>query len=532
MLKISRAKHCGLFISRITTLRQISPYLQFNQTGKYISSYHGQWLQLPNELLQTLLQINCGARQTDGFDAHPEDERNASGHPLPPPLDSAVFRGVLEVRSLVESASDLSIRAASGLSAAARGSFNNPNDFVNDPFFGGGGTQGRGGRATPMSATSQARLRNLAVAKLAQAYRIDEVAASVAVMQGSTALDDLAERVLRQEPGHPDARYVQFFHEKIPSRCVNINSEKMQPADRQVIFRTLAQSTDTTVLDGLISQFPNQLAYYRTKGVVYSFQHRFADAIDTFTQGLAIARSQRKALSTVSNSRSRKSAKGKRKTSHNASPHSEEDVDTDDIEVQDPWSRPAIDEAASIGLTPGDDCERQLLFLRGMAYFNWACSALEDCVMRIEGAPRPKEGLLNEGGEATLEGLGIHGAQSSGLLGGSRTKLASRWPRYHAAFNELAFHDHVLTLFQLSAKDHERFLSYFPIFRPEPGSALSGTEKKPNINNRPRKDDKLSPHARRMVQHRSLEGRTRYTHPQANHDRSDATLLTTYHPLL
>lgn len=199
-------------------------------SGKYISSYHGQWLQLPNELLQTLLQINCGDRPGDDYESHSgEDQRNAAGQLLPPPLDTAVFRGILEVRSLVESASDLAIRAASGLSAAARGAFGSPSDLRNDPLFGGncGGPRGGmngggdgGGRATPMSATSQARLRTLAVSKLAQAYRIDEVAACVAVMQGSTALDDLAERVLRQEPSHADARYVQFFHEKIPSRYV------------------------------------------------------------------------------------------------------------------------------------------------------------------------------------------------------------------------------------------------------------------------------------------------------------------------
>lgn len=155
----------------------------------------------------------------DDIEDYTDDNSDFNSRKLPPPVDTAVFRGVLEVRSLVESASDLAIRAASGLSTAARGAFssNNQND---DPLFGGQGALGSrgGGRSTQMSATSQARIRSLAVSKLAQAYRIDEVAASVAVMQGSTALDDLADRVLRSEPSHPDARYVHFFHEKIPSR--------------------------------------------------------------------------------------------------------------------------------------------------------------------------------------------------------------------------------------------------------------------------------------------------------------------------
>ena len=38
-----------------------------------------------------------------------DDER------LPPPIDPAVFRGVSEIRKLVDDASDLAVRAASGL---------------------------------------------------------------------------------------------------------------------------------------------------------------------------------------------------------------------------------------------------------------------------------------------------------------------------------------------------------------------------------------------------------------------------------
>lgn len=48
-----------------------------------------------------------------------------------------------------------------------------------------------------MSAMRIHRLRALAVQKLAQAYRMDEVASSVMVMQGGTVFDDLAQRVLK-----------------------------------------------------------------------------------------------------------------------------------------------------------------------------------------------------------------------------------------------------------------------------------------------------------------------------------------------
>jgi hypothetical protein len=98
------------------------------------------------------------------------------------------------------------------------------------------GDQGSG-RGSGMSSTRTHRLRVLAVQKLASAYKADEIAASVMVMQGATALDDLAERVLKvgkciilflktlvcliavsTDPNDPDAKYVHFFHEKIPSR--------------------------------------------------------------------------------------------------------------------------------------------------------------------------------------------------------------------------------------------------------------------------------------------------------------------------
>lgn len=93
-----------------------------------------------------------------------------------------------------------------------------------------------------MSAMRIHRLRALAVQKLAAAYKTDEIASSVMVMQGGSVFDEIAERVLKNgvsyisrlllrvanecstrriDPHDVDARYVHFFHEKIPSRCAN-----------------------------------------------------------------------------------------------------------------------------------------------------------------------------------------------------------------------------------------------------------------------------------------------------------------------
>lgn len=223
----------------------------------------GPWLQLPHEVLDSLLTVNCdpanlptvrGLLDTKStayalsdrsrFKALPpaplpidmsflsdEDER------LPPPIDPAAFRGVGEIRKLVDDASDLAVRAASGMSAAALGAFNPSSSGMGS----GGEQQGMGslggsGRNAVMSPVRQHRLRALAVGKLAEAYKIDEIAASVCVMQSATGLDDLAQRVLKYEPESLDAQYVHFFHEKIPSRFVSCCSRLLSPPSSRHLF--------------------------------------------------------------------------------------------------------------------------------------------------------------------------------------------------------------------------------------------------------------------------------------------------------
>ena len=165
-----------------------------------------------------------------------------SGKPTPPPIDPGVFRNVASIRRLIDEAAELSVRASSGLSSAAlgsmRGANNGPWPSAQTLALDGSGTMG-GGRNVAMSAMRIHRLRALAVQKLAAAYKADEIASSVMVMQGGSVFDDIAKRVLRHgaslrvisclslsnhvvvDPNDPDAKYVHFFHEKIPSRCVN-----------------------------------------------------------------------------------------------------------------------------------------------------------------------------------------------------------------------------------------------------------------------------------------------------------------------
>jgi hypothetical protein len=164
------------------------------------------------------------------------------GKATPPPIDPGIFRNIAAIRRLIDEASELSVRAASGLSAAALGSMRTSTNNA-WPSAQGLGLDGSnnigGGRNVAMSAMRVHRLRALAVQKLAAAYKADEIASSVMVMQGGSVFDDIAEKVLKHgmsgafppircsahdatitDPHDADARYVHFFHEKIPSRLV------------------------------------------------------------------------------------------------------------------------------------------------------------------------------------------------------------------------------------------------------------------------------------------------------------------------
>lgn len=129
-----------------------------------------------------------------------------AGKVTPPPIDPGVFRCVTSIRRLIDEAAELSVRASSGLSAAALGSMRNGNSLgMNSSPWATAQSLGinpmgdnvGGGRNVAMSAMRVHRLRALAVQKLAQAYKADEIASSVMVMQGGSVFDDVAERVLK-----------------------------------------------------------------------------------------------------------------------------------------------------------------------------------------------------------------------------------------------------------------------------------------------------------------------------------------------
>lgn len=220
---------------------------------RYISSFHGPWLQLPPEVLESLAYSNYAS-------------------PRPRPIDPAVFFDLVKIRRLVEDATDLSVRATNGI---ALSSLNNSSNGSNGIFGGGGPATlgfglGRNGIAK-LSRERRHRMRELATQKLSHAYQLDEIAASVATMQSTSSLEEVAKIVLQRSPTDSDAKYVHFFHEKIPSR-------------------RLAQSTDLRSLDEIIRDRPTEAGPLRTRGVTRIFKEDFADAARDLTDGLLICR--------------------------------------------------------------------------------------------------------------------------------------------------------------------------------------------------------------------------------------------------
>lgn len=220
---------------------------------RYISSFHGPWLQLPPEVLESLAHSNYLS-------------------PRPRPIDPAVFYDLVKIRRAVDEATNLAVRATSGLTSAALShSLNNGNSMLGNAAalgigYGGGGT-------SKLSRERKHRMRELATSKLSQAYHLDEIAASVATMQSASTLEDVAQLVLQRNPNDVDAKYVHFFHEKIPSRM-------------------MAQCTPLHALDEIISERPNDASPLRTRALTRIFKEDYVNSAKDLSEALVTARYQ------------------------------------------------------------------------------------------------------------------------------------------------------------------------------------------------------------------------------------------------
>ena len=184
-----------------------------------------------------------------------------------------MFFDLVKIRRLVEEATDLAVRAANGTTSAALSNSLN----ATNGLFGGGSSAalgfglGGGGGHAKLSRERRHRMREHATQKLARAYRLDEIAASVATMQSASALEDVAKLVLQRNESEPDAKYVHFFHEKIPAR-------------------SLAECTSLESLDEIIASSPYEGSVYRTRAVTRVFKDDFTGAARDLTEGLAVHR--------------------------------------------------------------------------------------------------------------------------------------------------------------------------------------------------------------------------------------------------
>ena len=133
---------------------------------------------------------------------------------------------------------------------------------------------GGSGHGAKLSRERKFRMREQASQKLARAYRLDEIACSVATMQGASPLEDVGSSVLQRNPKDTDAKYVHFFHEKIPSR-------------------QLAESTSLQPLTDIISDRPTDPEVLRTRATVRVFKEDLEGAVQDLTHALSVWRFHR-----------------------------------------------------------------------------------------------------------------------------------------------------------------------------------------------------------------------------------------------
>lgn len=199
---------------------------------------------MPLELLETIAHLNFNA-------------------PRPRPLDCGLAFDLLKIRKLVDEATNLAVRASSDNSSPTLTNVNG-RGYPQALLTGSG-------HGSKLSKERQFRMREQASQKLARAYRLDEIACSVATMQGATPLENVASLVLRRNPNDFDAKYVDFFHEKIPSR-------------------TVAESTDLDKFTEIVEGMGSNPEVLRTRAAIKTFKNDQIGAVQDYTAALSNCR--------------------------------------------------------------------------------------------------------------------------------------------------------------------------------------------------------------------------------------------------
>jgi molybdenum cofactor sulfurtransferase len=264
---------------------------------------------MPIEILETIANINYNT-------------------PRPRPIDPAVLFDLLKIRRLVDEATNLAVRAASDIASPVL--TNVHGGLPGSSSMSVLGMTGPG-HGMKLSHKRKSQMREQASQKLSRAYHLDEIACSVATMQGASTIEEIGAVVLQRNPEDPDAKYVHFFHEKIPSR-------------------QLAESTSLQPLTEIISERPNESEALRTRAIVKTFKEDYEGAVHDLTTALAVCRIHQQ-------------------------PHrSNEEVNSQQSHTGKRWRQEIVpaekDQPSSL--------EIQLSFLRATTYLSLACQHIEN----------------------------------------------------------------------------------------------------------------------------------------------------------
>ena len=260
-------------------------------------------------------------------------------------------------------------------------------------------------------------MREMATQKLAQAYRIDEIAASVATMQSASALENVASLVLQRAPSNADAKYVHFFHEKIPSRM-------------------MAENTTLIPLNEIISDEPAHAAPFRTRSLTKIFKADHVGAAQDLTEALNICRSEKARYSADKNQLVL--AKAAREEIEREGRNWQDRVKDHQVTEAD-WPR---------------SLELQILFQRGNQYLALACQCARQALQIQEMKPdNEQDSHQAQAGQRGQHPEPVHGGEvheESVELRENMRKYTKRSLRDYTAF--LSNLDYAHTEFQSESK--------------------------------------------------------------------------------
>lgn len=384
------------------------------------------------------------------------------------------------------------------------------------------------------------------------------------------------------DPNDADAKYVHFFHEKIPSRSVLFF---MLQYFSLILYRQLTESTTTQTLDELIAANPHRLEFYRTRGVVHCFRDEYPHAIKDFTHALKEARAARKVrtmshdhsdhsnsggksgmrrekggrgASAGSKKKKGRNVNGVGRTNGQAPPNGTSAAAEDGDDKTGGGGDGGTGDAGDVPLHPStlpdapDPIEPQLLFLRGSAYLQQAVRSIELAVLDLEGLDanaKPKEGTSRSKLKTSQNIPPVNAFDTSELrlcylqeslyggveIGNPAGPLgASDGPKVKAYRKVLAdggFREQVISLVKKAIRDYERFLGHFDTleadFSHEKGKGGAG-----------KKDWKEQTEYAFMLSEATRPGNypsssgTSSPYGDSGHFPPPATMFTTYHPLI